>query len=165
MQPYESHRIGLRTRKEVHATEGLPDEVTQARDTQDWMFDRKRYHDLNLEYGPFTLDAAANANGDNAQCKQYCSKARSFLDQDCKGQTIWMNPPFDRIEEFLGHYLKQKEADPSIAGMFVLPQWESATWWSKVRDWARVKRYQQGSDLFTAPAVGKTGERRRLGPT
>ena len=58
------------------------------RDTQDWMFDRKRFHELDEEFGPFTMDSAANPSGDNAQCKQFCSSEKSFMDHDCTGQTI-----------------------------------------------------------------------------
>ena len=134
------------------------------RDTEDWMFARSRFHEQDAEYGPFTMDAAAHPSGDNAQCKRFCSKKNTFLGTNCKGQTVWCNPPFNRIEQFVKHYQQQKAADASTAGMFVLPQWESSPWWRLVRDWARVRTYPKGTELFTAPAVGQ-GERRSLGPT
>ena len=129
------------------------------------MFDRQKFHELETKYGPFTLDAAAADDGSNAQCKNFCSPAKSFMNTDCKGQTIWMNPPFDRIDEFLGHYRTEKNKDPSIAGMFILPKWEDAHWWSKVTGWSEVCTYEKGTDIFTAPAEkGQLGGRRHLGP-
>ena len=101
-----------------------------------------------------------------AMRKTFCSPRDSFLSKDCKGETIWMNPPFDRIDEFLGHYRAQKVKDTSIAGVFVLPQWKDSHWWSKTSGWLEVCTYRKGTDLFTAPAdKGQPGGRRLLGPT
>ena len=46
---------------------------TSSKDQDDWMFDRLRFMELDDQFGPFTLDAAASANGDDAQCKNFCS--------------------------------------------------------------------------------------------
>ena len=40
-----------------------------------------------------TVDACANANGDNALCKTYYSKVNSFLQADIKSEHVWCNPP------------------------------------------------------------------------
>lgn len=44
-------------------------------DTSDWMFDRERFREIDLEYGPFTVDACSDNEGANSQCKKfYCPK-------------------------------------------------------------------------------------------
>ena len=73
------------------------------RDTQDWKFDPAEFQRLNETYGPFTLDAAANPDGSNAQLDNYCSKDRSFLKEDLSGHTVWANFPFQRLWTFLKH--------------------------------------------------------------
>lgn len=130
------------------------------------MFDRKKFHELEAKFGPFTLDAAAAVDGSNAQCKKFCSPANSFLKAECNGETIWMNPPFDRIDEFLGHYRAQKNKHTSIAGVLVWPRWEDAHWSSKTLGWTEVCTFRKGTLLFTAPPEkGQLGGRRHLGPT
>ena len=47
-------------------------------DTNDWMYRRELFKKLDQKYGPFSLDAAASASGDNAHCKKYCSEEDSF---------------------------------------------------------------------------------------
>lgn len=82
-----------------------------SRDTEDWMFDRTLFHELEQEYGPFTLDEAANVNGDNAQCRRFCSKDDSFIGRkvSLKGETIWANFPYESAGDFLEHYFAEKE--------------------------------------------------------
>ena len=137
-----------------------------SRDVEDWMYAREKFQELAKEYGPFSLDAAASEGGENAQCKRYCSAGEdSFLERKLDGETIWANFPYGRAEEFISHYLEEKARDPRIAGMFVLPQWTSTTWWSKVQHMKKVREHAAGEDLFTAPPEGRSKERRRLGPS
>ena len=161
-EPTQAKKKSNGTRKEKKVPRKSA--VAMDRDTEDWMFDRAKFHELDQEYGPFTLDGAANANGDNSQCKRFCSKEKSFMDQDLTGETVWANFPYERADDFLDHYFKQKAKDPSLGAMFVLPQWESTPWWSKVSRLQRVRQYPRGTDLFTAP-TGTKGERESLGPT
>ena len=49
--------------------------------------------------------------------------------------------------------------------MFVLPQWQNTTWWSKVSAMTRVRQFPRGTELFTAPSTEAKGERESLGPT
>ena len=136
------------------------------RDTEDWMYSRERFHDLDQKYGPFSLDAAASAGGENAQCKRFYSAQDSFLEKKLDGETIWANFPYQRAEQFLDHYLEEKTRDPRNAGMFVLPKWTSATWWSKVQHMEIVKEHPQGERLFTAPPKEQySKERLDLGPS
>ena len=136
------------------------------RDTEDWMYDRAKFLELNEEYGPFSLDAAASSGGENAQCKRFCSKDDSFLQRPLHGETVWANFPYQRLDKFLDRYLEEKQRDPTNSGMFVLPKWTSTSWWSKVEHMDLVREHPAGEQLFTAPPEdGRSMERRRLGPT
>ena len=141
-----------------------PEQESAPVDSEDWMYARERFMDLDKEYGPFTLDAAASVGGDNAQCKAFCSTGDSFLDKRLDAETIWANFPYGRAEEFLSHYEAEKARDPRNAGMFVLPKWRGASWWSKVERMQLVKEHSKGEQLFTAPPTGRSKERRVLGP-
>ena len=155
-----------RKRPPKEKTVQVEEERQSTRDSEDWMYDRAKFLELNEEYGPFSLDAAASSGGENAQCKRFCSKDDSFLQRQLNGETVWANFPYQRVDEFLGHYLEEKQRDPSIAGMFVLPKWTSTTWWSKVERMQLVKEYPKGEQLFTAPPEDSRGEvRRELGPS
>ena len=166
--PTPRKRKETKKRPSTKEKKGAPDQPSAVdRDPEDWMYSRERFHALDQEYGPFTLDAAASADGENAQCKAYCSAGESsFLEKKLHGETIWANFPYERADEFLSHYLEEKARDPSNAGMFVLPQWTSTTWWSKVQHMEMVKRHDSGEDLFTAPPKDqRSKERRDLGPS
>ena len=127
------------------------------------MFERAKFHHLERQYGPSTLDAAASKAGENSQCKDYCSSENSFLVEKLKGHSIWANPPYDQAEAFLEHYLRQKEQYPENSAMFVLPQWESQPWWHLTKRFKRVRHYGKGSQLFSSP--GPSGIRLRRGVT
>ena len=139
------------------------DPEKENRDPSDWMFDRQKFQELDREYGPFTLDAAASINGDNAQCRQFCSASDSFFSKDLTGQTLWANFPYEEADKFLAHYFAAKAKDPSIAAALVLPHWESTPWWAKVSHLRRIRQHPRGTDLFTAPSPRE--ERVSLGPT
>ena len=136
------------------------------RDVEDWMYSRKGFAEMNQAFGPFTLDAAASTDGENAQCRAFCSASGdSFLDKKLDGETIWANFPFGRADVFIEHYLEEKRRDPTNAGMFVLPAWKGATWWPKVQHMLLVKQHPKGEMLFTAPPKDGCNERTTLGPS
>ena len=136
------------------------------RDSQDWLFDPAEFKRLQEEYGPFTLDAAANGDGSNAQIPNYCSKQRSFLQEELHGQNIWANFPFQRLWTFLKHYQSAKLQAPfSTSAMLVLPKWENAYWWKYVEGMQTVMEYPAGSEIFTAPSSNSATGRTSLGPT
>ena len=75
----------------------------------------------------FTLDAACDPAGLNAHCSRFCSSAKSCLKQDLAGETVWMNPPYSKISEFLKHYKACKARAPrTTSAALLLPQWHSA---------------------------------------
>ncbi len=130
------------------------------------MFSRAEFQRLNRKYGPFTLDGAAHINGYNAQVNKFCSKTQDFFKTKLAGHTLWLNPPFDDIHNFLRHYLKEKNDNPTTtSAMIVLPRWTSAPWWHLTKGMQQVAEYKRGEHLFTAPGITPQDPRHDLGPT
>ena len=118
---------------------------------------------MQQEYGPFTLDAAADVAGRNAQLPNFCSSSDSFLDRDLAGERVYCNPPYSDILRFLRHFLQQRKAHPELFGLFILPGWTSTEWWPLVtHNFTIVREFPAGQYLFTAP--GRRG-RVSFGPT
>ena len=139
---------------------------TAARDTEDWMFSGERFNRLQQQYGRFNLDAAASADGANAQRRDFCSAGQhSFLAKELRGATIWANFPYGRAEDFLRHYLEEKAQDPTNAGLFMLLEWKSAKWWTIVQKMQLVETIPEGESVFTAPPTKAGGARRELSLT
>jgi hypothetical protein len=131
------------------------------------MFSRSEFQRLNRKYGPFTLDGAADTQGYNAQVTKYCCKTatQDFFKTKLNGHTLWLNPPFDKAQLFLRHYLAEKKANPTTtSAMIVLPKWTSASWWHLTQGMHQVAEYRRGTHLFTVPNKSLQGPRRDLGP-
>ena len=135
-------------------------------DTNDWMYRRELFNKLDRQFGPFTLDAAASQSGDNAHCKRFCSESASFLERQLRGEKVWANFPFKGVRQFLQHYLDEKRADPSLSGIFVLPDWSGASFLESVKmaGMQLVHRHEIGEHIFTAPPRQRGEERRDVGP-
>ena len=87
-------RRAMSTRK-GKSSKSLAQSTEEPADNQDWCYSRAEFQKLHKAYGPFTLDAAADVKGHNAQVKRYCSKQDSFLSKPLQGETVWCNFPFD----------------------------------------------------------------------
>jgi hypothetical protein len=156
------------------SSQGPPDDVLQLqqthcpptlKDRSDWMFDRREFLKLSTQYGPFTLDAAADDNGYNAQCKEFCSPRNSFFDYNVKGHTIWMNPPFNQATKFLQHLLDH--SDSSTSAVIVLPTWRHAPWQHLLSHFTALpnSHYSRGqTTLFTRPVNPGGAARETVGP-
>ena len=113
----------------------------------------RKFHPLEFQaleklLGKFTVDGCADNQGYNAQCHRYYCPNNSFLTADVSGEQVWMNPPFERIEEFLAHYLSCKARNPSTtSGCIILPVW-GAAWNEAVRGMKLVHTYPVGSQIF-----------------
>jgi hypothetical protein len=70
----------------------------------------------------FTLDACAADDGHNALCDNFCSPSRSFLDADLQNNHVWLNAPFDILQECVCHYWQQKQLYPDkLSACIVVP--------------------------------------------
>ena len=141
---------------------------TAERDSADWMFDPDLFSSYILMYGPFEVDACADDEGRNAQCKRFWSPSDSYNCHSWAGQKVWCNPPFQEIAEVLDNAVASYYEDvEKTLVMLVLPDWPDARWWPHVTASELchcVGHYPAGTQLFTAPPTGKGG-RRVMTPT
>ena len=140
-----------------------------ARDDQDWQFDPVRQHHIADAWGPFDVDACADATGTNAFCPRFWSEVDSCLDHNWTGLHVWCNPPFRAAGVVLRHFWANYAMAPdSTSAVFVLPAWLTQSWWRLTAGGAVIHCYPSGSDLFTSPPTAPPGggERRvNRGPT
>ena len=121
-------------------------------DSSDWMLHRAHFNKFNAIYGPFTVDAAADNNGYNAQCSHFFCPDRSFLTAPVAGEKVWCNPPIAVAADFLTHYFQCKSQAPyTTSAVFILPIWPAAPWTALLSDLTLVHRFPHNSKLFSKP--------------
>ncbi len=132
--------------------------VTGRYDPEDFMLLGPHFCTLNSQFGPHSLDAAADSKGSNAQCKRYCSKDKPFQQQELEGENVWCNAPFRKLKTFLTWYREQRAKYPGrVKGTFIVPDDPSAPWWPLLKGFKRIRTWKQGATLFSMPGTG--GER------
>ena len=85
------------------------------------MLHRAHFNKFNAIYGPFTVDAAADNNGYNAQCSHFFCPDRSFLTAPVAGEKVWCNPPIAVAADFLTHYFQCKSQAPYTTSAVFIP--------------------------------------------
>ena len=144
-----------------------PDAYLRSHDSDDWKLAPEIFDSLDLEFGPFDVDGCSDVYGANSQLDGWWS---NFLANDCKGHSIYANPPFSNIPEILIHFLKAKRDCPlGTAAVFILPFWPDKPFWLEIilqfpSLFKIVRRFPAGSRLFTSPHA-KHGLRKDCGPT
>ena len=91
--------------------------------TPQWLFDR-----LDQRFGPFDLDAAAEAW--SAKCERYLSREVDALGPDpWPGKRVWLNPPYKR--ELLIRFLRKSIEHAAAGGLVcaLLPVRTETCWW------------------------------------
>ena len=137
------------------------------RDTSDRNILRSEFEALQSAIGrAFTLDACCNEDGSNSLVSgAFCSPAKSFLEFDCAGQTVWLNPPFDRADDFLQWYNHCKAKSPhNTSAVILLPKWFKPKWTGLLAGKQLLREYPKGYCLFEAPPLdsAQTGGRQRM---
>jgi hypothetical protein len=125
----------------------------RGKDFADWAFrdDLFETYQKKLPHA-FTLDGAADVLGTNSKLPRFCSQVKDFLRARLQGEHVWCNPDFEKISEFLAHFLDCQEKDPfNTSGTFVLPVWTTKAWWAYLRRARVLDSLAKGSDLFTSP--------------
>jgi phage N-6-adenine-methyltransferase len=86
-------------------------------ETPQWLFDKldQQFH--------FTFDAAATPA--NRKCVSFSSDS---LNQDWKGQMVWLNPPYSHIEEFIKKAYNETRTMGTTA-VCLIPSRTDTKWW------------------------------------
>jgi hypothetical protein len=99
----------------------------------------------------FTMDACSNDSGDNAMCTVFACPSDSFLDKNVCGHTVWINPPFAKISQFVRHYLTCKARSPqNTSACILIPAWPGKHR-RLLQGMELMHRYERGHVLFSAP--------------
>jgi hypothetical protein len=117
------------------------------------MFNRQYFQVLEQRFGPFTVDAACDNDGYNAQVstKFFCP-SRSFLTSDIAGESVWLNPPLQQACNFISHYLRCKRTSPTTtSAVIILPKMLRPPWRHLTAHMKKVMEYPAGAPLFTKP--------------
>ena len=89
-------------------------------DVLDWLWSEStKLLPTGLSGREFTHDAAANDNGDNALCTNFCSPSDSFMSKE-HTRHVWINAPFTQLTAFVQHYLHCKQLSPDSTSASIL---------------------------------------------
>ena len=137
----------------------LADDISRyqwVKDASDWMVRRELFDWAEAQQGEaYTLDGAADVVGSNAMLPKFCSVVESFLRRDVRGENVWANPDFNKIEEYLVHFKRcQGEAPERTAGTFLVPVWLEKPFWRELKGGKVLAHIRPGERLFTAPDWG-----------
>jgi len=123
------------------------------RDCQTWVLSSLEKTTHVRQYGPFTVDACADAN--TAQAVKFHSGYKAFRKADVSGESVWLNAPIRRAGQYLRHYLQCKQKAPSTTcAVLVLPKWDQKPWWGLTKGMRVLHEYPVGTKgLFKCPAV------------
>ena len=75
-------------------------------DKSDWQILPRVFKPLDLEFGPFTLDACADRAGTNAMVDVWWSSLDDCTKMEWGGHNAWCNPPFHMVEPVLHRFLE-----------------------------------------------------------
>ena len=89
---------------------------------REWATPPEVFDPLHREFG-FTLDACATPT--NAKLPRFFSEDQNGLEQDWRGERVWMNPPYGR--EVYAWTRKAREAETLVVGL--LPASTDLKWW------------------------------------
>jgi hypothetical protein len=114
--------------------------VLRSKDFSDWMMYREYFLKYSQTYGPFDLDRASDNEGLNSQVAEiFCCPARSFQERDLqKFRRIWLNAPFNELEDFWGQYSRSKLLHPHMRAVIVVPKWRTKPWFKLLRNFRLV---------------------------
>ena len=119
------------------------------------------FRELDVEYGPCTVDCCCDPQGSNSHCSKFYSSANSFLDNSVTGECCFLNPPFRYIRKFLQHYLDCKAKSPNTtSAIIIVPLDHTAEWWTLLTGMQVVRFWATGSKLFSQPGYAGRLKRR-----
>lgn len=111
---------------------------------REWATPPDVFNPLHEEFG-FTLDVCATDA--NAKCSRYFTEEMNGLEQDWRGETVWMNPPYGREIYAWTRKAREEARHAFIVGL--LPASTDLAWWHEdVVGRASDVRYIRGRVRF-----------------
>lgn len=133
-QVCEQHNIELYTEWIPRDQNQEADDLSRCGDSDDWSVSNEVFAELNLKWGPHTVDRFASTH--NAKLKRFNSRfwvpgteAVNSLDQNWSGETNWVVPPPRLILKCI-----RKIECEKANGTIIVPFWQSAPYWTELHD-------------------------------
>jgi hypothetical protein len=140
--------------------------------SDDWMLHPilfKEISDLwNKTRKPLQVDVAASST--NSQLPTYLTKENSFMRAGVQGKSLYCNPPFRQIAQFVNRYIELKHKDASTSMVLITPYSTNSPWWALVNkhfklariipnNWRAPGSKQGEGKIFTRPMTGMDNQR------
>ncbi len=127
----------------------------------DWMTPPGLF-DLLLREFPFRIDAAAD--GMNTLCwKFYGELSNNAFEQEPVGETIWCNPPYGNLKEWIPLFIKWQAHGNTVVAL--VPAAPDTEWWKNAYENASEIRLLSGRVKFINPETGKPDGSNTTGST
>ena len=151
--------VELRAEHVSSALNEWADRLSREDDSTDWTLNAAAFAELDLEYGPFTVDLFATEL--NTRCARFYSRRPTpgalgvdALAHDWSGENAWVNPPFHLMGAVVHRILETRATATLVA-----PAWRAQPWWSRAVAGATSWRllppasgvYKHGSRSTPAP--------------
>jgi hypothetical protein len=105
---------------------GMADSGSRIRDSDDWSLDQFSFNQLNIQFGPFSLDVFADSS--NAKTQRFFSDFRcpdtlgiDAFAHSWENENVWICPPVSKILQAI-----RKIQISKVKGLLIVPNWKSA---------------------------------------
>lgn len=117
---------------------------------QDWATPAEVFTYLSARYGPFTLDAAADAS--NSKCPTFYGEGEDALTRPWVGR-VWCNPPYSNVAAFVEHAIRETQAGRAEVVVLLVPARPDTVWFREAAEHASEILMRSGRITFEgAPA-------------
>jgi phage N-6-adenine-methyltransferase len=121
----------------------------------DWATPQYFFDLLDREFH-FTLDPCASA--ENHKCPKYYTLEQNGLEQSWKGETVFVNPPFNHKDEWIEKCWKETKdlvSKPTIVVLIIPSTTDTKAWHKYIMD-AHEIRFCKGRVNFIGSTSGAT---------
>lgn len=128
------------------------DNVLFSSNSDEWETPDEIFKGLDEEFS-FTLDPCSN--GQNSKCKKFYTKAEDGLKQNLGGETVFCNPPYSKIKDWIIKAYKES-LKPNTVVVMLIPARTDTKWFHEYvyhRSEVRLiaKRIKFSNSKYNAP--------------
>ena len=121
--------------------------------TGEWATPTEFFNKLDWRFGKFTLDHCATS--ENHKTKKYYTLEDNGLAQDWKGETVFVNPPYSNLSEWVEKGYRESQKDDTKVVMLIPARTDTKYWHNYVMRAAEIHfikgRLKFGDSKNSAP--------------
>ena len=129
------HAVIDLTNRSVTPNVVVEPDVIQLNDETSMMnscFDVTELDYFQSKTGAFSRSNYCNVENDSPFPLVSSSPRIAFAAQSCAGHHMWIDPPHDKIENYMQHYVKGKKENPaSTSAVIIIPRWQGGPHWRR----------------------------------